>query len=504
MNSAVLPLSCLVLLASACTSSSSPSDASASDDGFPSDSLVDHQSPDQGTPDQTATDLTPGDLATDSNQQEIVALPQPPSSLCGKPAHSWLPASEVGSVVSFDEHPLSNMTPSDIEAMVPAGYEYLLPIPYGVRNFKLRYVTQDKGQTVEATAIVGVPTGVPLDSKRPIVLFQHGTTGFMDDCAPSRDLQNGVLASLVLSTRGYITVAPDYIGMLGFGPKSPAGTIHPYLVGEATAIASLDAVRAAANALGDSTELPEADLDRIVLMGGSQGGHATFFTDLYAPYYAPEMTLLGAVADVPPTNLLAHAQASCQTFGDPTTSLVAALVAMSLWYESSVPLSSILVNDDPVHVADELPKIMAEGCGVPEESAYNSIDSPNEIYLPDFLANCSAGTWEQAHPWGCYLQENSVLATSVQRHSNTPFLLLYGEADTLVYTNIERPEVQALCDAGYLLQYRECAGAQHTEVPGQAAEMSLIWIKDRFDGTPLPTNDICIIHEPQPGCGPSL
>ena len=45
-----------------------------------------------------------------------------------------------------------------------------------------------------------------------------------------------------LAARGYVVVAPDSIGLRAFGGTTGS---PPYLVGQPTAIASLDAVRAA-------------------------------------------------------------------------------------------------------------------------------------------------------------------------------------------------------------------------------------------------------------------
>lgn len=49
---------------------------------------------------------------------------------------------------------------------------------------------------------------------------------------------------MTLASSGYVVVAPNYISLRAFG--DPTGFLHPYLVGQPTAIASLDAVRAAA------------------------------------------------------------------------------------------------------------------------------------------------------------------------------------------------------------------------------------------------------------------
>jgi acetyl esterase/lipase len=448
--------------------------------------------------DPDASDL--GDVTDDT----LLPTPyQPEIEYCGKEPHKWLERSEVGDVVSWKEHLLSNLKISDIEALVPEGYEYLLPVQYGVRNFQLRYTTQDRGQKVEATAIVGVPVGPGLDKPLPVVVFQHGTTGFMDDCAPSKSLEEGVLPSLVLSTRGYISVSPDYIGMVGFGAKSPEGTIHPYLVGEATAIASLDAVRATVAALEADSALPQGDVTRVALFGGSQGGHAAFFTELFAPYYAPEFGIAGAVAVVPPTDLRVHAQDGCANIVDSTGNLIAALIAMWDWYGRRWEMGSALTDEEPLTLATTLPELMASTCKI-SGSGYQDVTSTEQVFSEPFRTSCINGDWAVVPNWSCVLAENSLLTTSVPRISDTPFLVIFGENDTLVVTAFERPLMEKLCEEGYRLQYRECAGASHTGAAADSAPMIIKWLADRFSGEPLSEGDNCVMHSAAEMCAPAL
>ena len=85
---------------------------------------------------------------------------------------------------------------------------------------------------------------------------------------------------------GYAVVVPDYEGL------GTRGT-HPYLVGEATAHATLDAVRATRRfGAADASE-------RFIVWGVGQGGHAALFTGQEADAYAPELELAGVAAGAP-------------------------------------------------------------------------------------------------------------------------------------------------------------------------------------------------------------
>src|SRR5690606_13635294 len=119
-----------------------------------------------------------------------------------------------------------------------------------------------------------------------LVLYLHGSTGFNDSCTASATAETRLLSSL-LASYGYVVVAPDYLGLKNGG--EPTGFLNPALVGQPTAIASLDALRAALRlAPEERGELCASP--RFVTVGGSQGGHAALWVDRLAPYYARELT----------------------------------------------------------------------------------------------------------------------------------------------------------------------------------------------------------------------
>ncbi len=101
---------------------------------------------------------------------------------------------------------------------------------YDVQTWRIRYTTQDRGRAVEATMLLSFPLGA---GEVPTFAWLHGTTGFTDACAPSAMGIEGGAFNLLFASLGYVVVAPDYLGMNGFG--EPADALHPYLVPEATA-----------------------------------------------------------------------------------------------------------------------------------------------------------------------------------------------------------------------------------------------------------------------------
>ena len=415
---------------------------------------------------------------------------------CGAEPYAWLPPGRVGTVVSFDPtEDYSEMSAELVRALAEAqdGGRPHPELKYGSRNFNLRYTTQDRGRPVEATAVVGVPTGLADGEEPPLAIFLHGTTGFMDDCAPSRG-PDGALAVTLLSALGYLAVAPDYIGMNGFGERSPEGTIQAYLVGEAVALGSLDAARAARKAVAGIEDAPRPDASRTVVWGGSQGGHAAFFVERYAPHYAPEIRLAAVVALVPPTDLLGLAEYAATHWGDTATTMTAVLAAMRSWYGSPPDLAGVLTDEGPAFLATSLPRWMASGCGSPP--VFRDSDTLEETYTADFLEQAAAGRWDDLPPWGCYLRVNSVHGTPVPRASDVPFLATFGERDTLVITPVQLRDMERLCGQGYRIEVLECAGAGHTSGLVPMVAYAHAWTQARIRGDPWDSARVCHLDGP--------
>lgn len=416
----------------------------------------------------------------------------PPVALCGMPAYSLVPRAEVGKLVDWQEIPLLNLSAAAIDELLAGkGYESLSPLPYGSRVIRFRYTTQDRGKLVEATATLGVPANAALpDVELPFTMFLHGTTGFSDPCAPSRTLDGQAPAAL-LAALGFVTVAPDYIGMVGDG-GTPSTTTHGYLVGEQVAFGSWDALRAAEQLLAELA-LPIRTGKTAALWGGSQGGHAALFTELYAPYYAPEYVVPGVVASVPPSELLSLTRIAMESFSEPTVAFSAVLATMRKWYGAPADLGQVFTNTAPYFFADNLEgELFLTGSACDTGASFKDIENKPELqtvdtfFLPEFSQAVLDGRWDELAPWTCYLNEGSLATSSVAPRRHTPTLMVYAENDTLVVTAPMREDFDRLCSQGYELMFLECQGAQHSEGATWSLREQADWLRDRIAGKPLP------------------
>lgn len=150
-------------------------------------------------------------------------------------------------------------------------------------------MTNVRGKTAEATALILFPKAPqPKDGYR-VVVWEHGTVGGGDDCAPSKNVLNPrfeILANSLLAA-GYVIVAPDYEGL---GTRG----VHPYLNLSSAAESALFAVKATKEHYG--TQLNGAWMS----IGQSQGGHASLGT---AEFANADSSYKGAVAGAPASSL---------------------------------------------------------------------------------------------------------------------------------------------------------------------------------------------------------
>src|SRR5262245_15242967 len=165
-------------------------------------------------------------------------------------------------------------------------------MPADVRGWRILYTTTvDDNTPATAVATVFAPTD-PSASPRPVIAYEHATTGLLQKCMPSllSAASKGILERDGIVMAGWAVVATDY----SFAEK---GGPHPYLIGEGEARAALDSVRAA-------RQIRDLTLDRrMIVWGYSQGGHAALWTGIIGQRYAPDLEIRGVAAIAPPANI---------------------------------------------------------------------------------------------------------------------------------------------------------------------------------------------------------
>jgi len=329
-------------------------------------------------------------------------------------------------------------------------------LPAGMRGWRIFYTTTvDDNTPATAVATVFAPTDLPA-GPRPVVAWEHATTGLLQKCMPS--LMSAPTELIPWCDRivmaGWVVVATDY----SFAEK---GGPHPYLIGEGEARAALDSVRAA-------QQMSELTLDkRMVVWGHSQGGHAALWTGIVGPRYAPDLEILGVAAIAPAANI---------------KNILAMNVAIDKRFGAYLALSYSRFYTD----------ITFEQALRPE-----ALDAAREIVnLCDFVPprdperiEALAATFD-----GAALATSSNKALQARLEQNTAdapiqaaVVIAQGLSDIVVPPSATDAYVEERCSAGQRLEYWTFAGRDHFTIaqPGAPLEELLIrWTTARFANEP--------------------
>ncbi len=462
------------------------------------------QQPDAGPADQDASDASDVGDDADVDPDECLLPPSPTlgdtplaaewaedASYCGQPQFALLDDPSMGDVVNFGTQRI--ITAGELNTLAEQFDEVTLPreLKYDSQVRVFTYLTQDRGEIIEATALMAYPITDDDPEFEPTapVLSLHGTTGFSDHCAPSSMLEAQLLAA-VLASMGHTVVAPDFIGLKSMG--DPTGFLHPYLVGQPTAIASLDSLRALYK-MPEDKRGGHCYPHEYLSFGGSQGGHAALWIDRLSTTYAPEFEPLGAVATVPPADLATQATKALQEMINATGNTIAFFGTAASWYGVEDRLDEVF--NEPLDTL--IPEVFAEGCSF--GAITDDYEELEDVFTPEFLEQVATGQGVP-EPWRCMIEHNGLVTTDVERHGPFPesygVQFILGEDDELVDTPIERDSFAALCEQGMPLSYLECAGGPHGATTAWAMPEFLDYLDERAQRLPLSADELCVLDAP--------
>src|SRR5881275_1362183 len=329
-------------------------------------------------------------------------------------------------------------------------------LPAGVRGWRVLYATTvDDSTPATAVATVFAPSDPPA-GPRPVVAWEHATTGLLQKCMPSllSSPSAGIPGRDRIVMAGWVVVETDY----SFAEK---GGPHPYLIGEGEARAALDSVRAA-------RQMSELRLDqRMVVWGYSQGGHAALWTGIVGPRYAPDLEILGVAAIAPPANIgniLAMNVAADKRFG-PYLALSYSRFYPDITFEQALRLEALDAARQIVNLCDFVPPKDPERI----EALAATFDGP-------------ALAMNSNKPLQARLEQNTADG-SIQ----APVVIAQGLSDTVVPSYATDAYAEERCSAGQRLEYWTFAGRDHITIvqPGTPLEELLItWTTARFANEP--------------------
>jgi alpha/beta superfamily hydrolase len=143
---------------------------------------------------------------------------------------------------------------------------------------QLKYETADPASNLTpASGALMVPSGSDpsCQGARPVLLYAHGTTTDRNFNIASISTSNseGLLLAAEFAARGYIVVAPNYVGY-----DSSTLAFHPYLNADQQSKDMIDALTAARSALPTSAAPSTTAGAKLFVTGYSQGGYVAMAT----------------------------------------------------------------------------------------------------------------------------------------------------------------------------------------------------------------------------------
>ncbi len=338
--------------------------------------------------------------------------------------------------------------------------DYLGQAPEGAVVKRILYTTTDvRGIRAVASALVILPEGRSL-APRPVILWNHGTTGVARGCAPSlRDNAATRWAIPALDDvieRGWAVVAPDYTGQGAPG-------VFPYLIGKGEAQSALDAVLAA-----DDVEGAWLD-DRVVVWGHSQGGHAALWTAQVASEYTPELRIRGTAALAPVGDPLALARELLRGDASPNRAVLTSWVLVP--YADTYPdvdLRRYVVPGARTIVREMTQRCPTEPGVIVSVLTAMGVSDDRPLYIGDLTAGVL----------GRRLEQNAVSGPFEQ-----PVLIVWGSDDEVIPPLLQQRLVNRLCAQGDQVRWAVFHGYDHLSVLQPRSTflpMLLRWTDDRF------------------------
>ncbi len=330
-------------------------------------------------------------------------------------------------------------------------------LPAGMRGWRILYTTT-VNDTTRATAMATVFAPVdPPAGPRPVIAWEHGTTGLQQRCMPSLISAPtlGIPALDRIVRAGWVIVASDY----SFAEK---GGPHPYLIGEGEARAALDSIRAA-------QQMPELTLDaRTVVWGHSQGGHSALWTGIAAPRYAPEIEIAGVAAIAPATNLrniIAMNQGIDKRLG-PYVARAYSRFYPDITFEQAIRPEALAAAREISGLCGFLPAEEPVRAAV----LTTTFEGPALATRTDVALSARLAQNDPDHP------------------IPAPLVIAQGAEDDVVPPAVTAGYVEERCAAGQRLEYWTFAGLDHGMVkPGSPLEEPLMaWTAARFANRPPP------------------
>jgi pimeloyl-ACP methyl ester carboxylesterase len=323
-------------------------------------------------------------------------------------------------------------------------------LTYEISAVRILYHSRSpSGEDVAVSGVVLVPNRTPPGGHWPVIAWAHDFVGSARQCAPSlmRNLNEGPLLAMYVGL-GYAVVASDYAGL---GTSFPSASLD-MRSNALDVIYSIPAARAALPQLGT----------RWVTVGYSQGGLAAVAV-AEAGSEVSDSNYLGAIA----ISGVAEAQGIFERLAlGPDRRM---LVFLAQGIKTVFPEFRVeeMLTDKAIPLYQHISHSCEASLG--PDLAANEMLKPgweNNRYVKEFFSRNTPG-WKPVHG---------------------PLLLISGEADPEVPSDLTAPVVARLCKQKDRVFFVKYPGLNASAAIGDSVSEQISWIRARFAGLPAPTN----------------
>jgi pimeloyl-ACP methyl ester carboxylesterase len=175
-----------------------------------------------------------------------------------------------------------------------------LPITCGITMYRVVYWTHHLGTPERVSGLFALPTRV---NPKATVMWLHGTSVQRVFAPSTPTREEGVLVSAAYSGNGFLTIAPDYVGL------GQSQSYHPYLYTPTTVNAARDLLTAA-QTVAAGMAIPWKS--KLFVAGFSQGASAAAVVQRSIEAEpAPNIELLATAAMAPPAQPCRNYRSHC-------------------------------------------------------------------------------------------------------------------------------------------------------------------------------------------------
>ena len=325
-----------------------------------------------------------------------------------------------GELISYDF--IESFDKDEIQMILDNEFGNLAPDAiYNVSMYKVVYNTIDPyGNEVIASGVIGYPEN--LNQAFPMISWQHGTEVRRENVSSNNGFN---ILSLWLTTRGYIFLEPDYLGL------GESELLHPYCMKDPSAWTTIDLIRSAKTFFNNEDEnifYPITSNNDLILFGYSEGGYVSMAAHyILENQNINEFNLIASFPMAGPYDLsgiMVDLMLTQEPYGEPYY-LPYVLVPYINYYELGA-LSEYFLPD----YAEMFEYLFN---GEYSGSYINSImpEIPIEVLLPSVIEDF---TNDMSHPLRLKLFENNLWDWS----PNADMYLFHGLGDELIpYENSE-------------------------------------------------------------------